>query len=57
MIALSDGREAGLSLAVGTAQKGIFGRPAVWYMYVRGRDKSFQHPRQLGDFYRLIESR
>jgi hypothetical protein len=57
IIELSDGRAAGLSLAVGTAQKGVFGQPAVWYMYVRGRDKSIRHPRQLGDFFRLIESR
>ncbi len=57
MIALSDGREAGLSLAVGTAQKGVSGQPTVWYMYVTGRDKSFQHPRQLRDFSRLIKSR
>lgn len=56
VIALSDGREAGLSLAVGTAQKGVSGQPTVWYMYVTGRDKSFQHPRQLRDFSRLIEA-
>ena len=54
VIALSDGREAGLSLAVGTAQKGVSGQPKVWYMYVTGRDKSFQHPRQLSDFSRLM---
>lgn len=57
MIALSDGREAGLSLAVGTAKKGVSGPPAVWYIYVTGKDKSFQHARQLRDFPRLIEGR
>ena len=57
MIALSDGREAGLSLSIGTAQQGVSGQPKVWYMYVIGRDKSFQHPRQLRDFSLLIESR
>jgi len=56
VIALSDGREAGLSLAVGTAQKGVSGQPAVWYMYVTGRDKSLQRPRRLGDFSSFIES-
>lgn len=56
VIALSDGREAGLSLAIGTAQKGVSGRPTVWYMYVKGRDKSFQHPRQLRDFSRLVKA-
>jgi hypothetical protein len=56
VIALLDGREAGLSLAVGTAQKGVSGQPTVWYMYVTGRDKSFQHPRQLRDFSRPIEA-
>ncbi len=57
MIALSDGREAGLSLAVGTAQKGVSGQPTVWHMYVSGRDKSFQYPRQLRDLSQLIQSR
>jgi hypothetical protein len=56
VIALSDGREAGLSLAVGTAQKGVSGQPTVWYMYVTGRNKSFRHPRQLRDFSRLMEA-
>jgi hypothetical protein len=56
VIALSDGREAGLSIAVGTAQKGVSGQPTVWSMYVTGKDKSFQHPRQLRDFSRLIET-
>jgi hypothetical protein len=56
VIALSDGRAAGLSLAVGTAEKGVYGQPAVWHMYVTGRDKAFQHPRQLREFSRLIEA-
>ncbi len=57
VIALSDGREAGLSLAVGTAQRGVSGQPAVWYMYVSGGDRSFQYPRRLRDLSQLIQSR
>jgi len=56
VITLSDGRTAGLSLAVGEAQEGVFGHPTVWYMYVTGRDRSSQHVRQLRDFSRLIEA-
>jgi hypothetical protein len=57
IVVFSDGREAGLSLAVGTAQKGVSGQPTVWYMYVMGRDKSFQYPRELRDFSRFIKNR
>lgn len=57
VIALSDGRKAGLSLAVGTAHKGVSGRPGVWDMYVSGKDKAFHHPRHLRDFSHLIRSR
>ncbi len=57
MIVLPDGQAAGLSLAVGTAQKGVFGQPAVWFMFVTAKGRPSQSPRRLEEFSRLITGR